>query len=539
MRAKRQRESVPVAPGEGEEAVREDVLLTAAVDELRERAERLHEASEDLAAHNARLIAAQRELEDERARYRELFELAPDAFLLTDTDGIVVEANDRATALLTGERGVLVGRPLAAFVEAASSDEFQRRLVELAKAGGRRTAEVRIGTGDGPMLDVEARVATVAQRSDGGRLLWLLRDVTERVGRARELGERLTERTDELERTRGRRERERVHVRDLFERLEEGVIGVDERAVVAYANESAQALFMPMPIVVGEPLPEPWPNVSLKAMVASLFSSSTRLRDVDVTAPDGRLLTIRGIPAVGSGTAGLVVTDVSTRERRERAEREFVANAAHELRTPLTAITGAIEVLQAGAKEDPGERDRFLAHIERECARLGRLSTALLVLARAQMGVEPPRLELVSIRPVLDVVASETRPARGVELDVSCPPDLAVFANRTLIEQALGNLVSNAAKHTQRGRISLRGSEEDDWVSLEVADTGPGIAPDAQIRATERFYRSGGAEGFGLGLAIASESARAIGGRLELDSEPGRGTTARLVLPSAQVVTRV
>ncbi|HEV2901982.1 MAG TPA: histidine kinase dimerization/phospho-acceptor domain-containing protein, partial [Gaiellaceae bacterium] len=89
-----------------------------------------------------------------------------------------------------------------------------------------------------------------------------------------------------------------------------------------------------------------------------------------------------------------VLRDVTVREQAERAERDFVTNAAHELQSPLAAIVSAIEVLQAGAKDGP-ERDVFLAHIERESDRLARLVRALLILARTQTGVEAPRDELV------------------------------------------------------------------------------------------------------------------------------------------------
>jgi PAS domain S-box-containing protein len=525
-------------PAHGDEPGPGDVLLAAAVDELRERAERLHKVTEDLAGQNERLLAAQEALEDERARYRELFDLAPDAFVLTDADGRIVEANGQASDFLGVRADLLVREALAGFVEPAARDALQAALLGLTKPGQRRTADLRMTPRDGATLDVEATVAAVPQRSDGAALLWLLRDVSARVGAARSLGQRLSQRTEELDRTRERAERERVHLRDLFQRLQEGIVAVDVHGAVVYANEPAKHLFSPVGLVEGEPLPEPWPGVQLGPLVRSLFTTRPMVRDLHVTTDEGRVLALRGIAALGSETAGLVVTDVSTRERRELAEREFVANAAHELRTPLAAMSGAIEVLQSGAKDDPAVRDRFLDHIERECARLERLSTALLLLARAQMGVESPRLEVVPLRPVLDLVARETHPASGVRLEVSCVPDLAAFANRSLVEQALGNLASNAAKHTHHGSIALRGVAADDrWVSIEVADTGPGIAPDRQLRAAERFYRAGGAEGFGLGLAIATEAARAVGGRLELDSEPGRGTTARIVLPSAEMVT--
>ena len=537
MRNARDGESPPVTEHEPVPE-RADALLTATVDELRERAERLHRATENLETQNEQLLVAKDELEDERARYRELFDLAPDAFLLTDTNGKVVEANERASAFLGLRGDFLAGKPLAAFVEPSSRVEFRRELLGLAKEGGRRTAELRIRPRGAETLDVEATVSALPRRSDGAALLWLFRDVSERVGAARRLGQRLSERTVELERARVLAERERIHLRDLLQRLQEGVIAVDAKGLVAYANSPAKHFFLPARLVEGEPLPEPWPSVDLRGLVDSMFTPHSISGSLRVTTEKGRILAVRGIRALGAETAGLVVTDVSMRERRERAEREFVANAAHELRTPLAAITGAIEVLQSGAKEDAAERDRFLEHIERECARLGRLSTALLVLARAQMGVEPPRLEIVPIRPLLELVAAETHPAEGVSLEITCNRDLAAFANRPLVEQAVGNLASNAAKHTHEGRIVLRGiAGPDRWVSLEVADTGTGLPQDVQLRATERFYRTGSAEGFGLGLAIATESARAVGGRLEIESKTGRGTTARIVLPAAEVLT--
>src|SRR4029450_13967258 len=141
-------------------------------------------------------------------------------------------------------------------------------------------------------------------------------------------------------------------------------------------------------------------------------------------------------------------------ERQERAEREFVTNAAHQLQSPLAAIVSAIDVLQAGAKDDP-ERDVFLGHIDRETHRLARLAQALLILARAQTGAEAPRDEVVPLARFLQEIAGSLRPAAGVEVHVSCPEDIALITNQQLVEQALLNVAENAAKYTTEGRISL------------------------------------------------------------------------------------
>jgi two-component system, OmpR family, sensor histidine kinase ResE len=236
-----------------------------------------------------------------------------------------------------------------------------------------------------------------------------------------------------------------------------------------------------------------------------------------------------------------VLDDLTERERRELAEREFVSNAAHELRTPLTTIIGAVEVLQAGAKEHPEERDRFLAHIEREAARLARLAHALLSLARAHAGEEHPRLEPTLLEPLLREVAVDLRPQDGVAVDVECTPDLAAHVNRDLLEQALRNLGENATKHTPSGHVVLRAYASGRTVRVEVEDTGIGMSGEAQRHVFDRFYRGRDRdpEGFGLGLAIVAQAVRSLDGRIELDSAPGEGTRVRIVLERAQVREQV
>jgi PAS domain S-box-containing protein len=242
------------------------------------------------------------------------------------------------------------------------------------------------------------------------------------------------------------------------------------------------------------------------------------------------------VSSTGERTGSLAIfRDVTTRERSERAERDFVTNAAHELQSPLAAIVSAIEVLQAGAKDGP-ERDLFLSHIERESDRLARLVRALLILARSQTGVEAPKDELVALAPLLQDVAAALQFARRVQVEVDCDENLAMLTNRELVEQALMNLAENAAKQTSEGTVVLSAREQPDQrVELAVSDTGGGIAADERSRVFQRFYRveTNGAPGFGLGLAIVRAAADALGGDLELDSAVGVGTTVRLRLPGA------
>ena len=328
---------------------------------------------------------------------------------------------------------------------------------------------------------------------------------------------------------------ERDRLTRLLERLHEGVVTVSADGTVEFANDAARRMFAPDELRAGERVPEPWPGLPLRDLAIGLFRDAARVAHTRVESEE-RALSVVGLPADGADTVVLVFEDVSEEERRERAEREFVSNAAHELRTPLQTILGAVEVLNAGAKDDPAELDRFLDHIEREGKRLARLTRALLVLARAQTRKEDVVVRPVDLRPLLDEVASGAQPRDGVSIHVSCPPDLAALADRDLAEQALANLVANAVRYTAEGTITLAARANGPAVEVEVTDTGSGIPLAARERVFERFYRGGArsAEGFGLGLAIARESLRAIGGEVEVERAPTGGTTARAVLRAAR-----
>jgi signal transduction histidine kinase len=324
---------------------------------------------------------------------------------------------------------------------------------------------------------------------------------------------------------------ERDRLTRLLERLHEGVVTVREDGSVDFANDAAHALFGGSALREGSPVPEPWDGASLRDLAASLFEPGARVAYARAEA-DEQTISIAGIPAAGSDTVILVFEDVSEQERRERAEREFVSNAAHELRTPLQTILGAVEALKGGAKDDPDDLPRFLGHIEREGMRLARLTRALLVLARAQTREEPVALAPVDLCALLGELAARSRVHEGVRITVACPPGLAALAEPNLLEQAVGNLLANALQHTESGSVTLTARETAGGVEIEVADTGPGIPVEARARVFDRFYRAGarGADGFGLGLAIARESVRALGGDVVVEDAQDGGTRAVVVL---------
>jgi signal transduction histidine kinase len=336
-------------------------------------------------------------------------------------------------------------------------------------------------------------------------------------------------------------ESERDRLKILLERLHDGVLAVDGDLTVQFANAAAGELLGGASLETGRRLPD-WEPFALGELARTLFAPGAATVQERIDLADGSTYTVVGLPAGGMPpVAVLVLSDVTAQERRERAEREFVANAAHELRTPLAAIASAVEVLENGAKDDALERERFLRIVSRQSGRLNRLVRALLVLARAQTHQEEVPFEPVRLFPVLEDVAAEARSSEpaAAAIRIDCPEELYALGQRDLIEEIVSNLTANAVKHGGPGEIVLRAAATgSDAASIEVHDSGPGIRPEQRERLFDRFYRAGdaGADGFGLGLAIVREAVRALGGRIEITARPGGGTIVRVVL-EARVAT--
>lgn len=235
--------------------------------------------------------------------------------------------------------------------------------------------------------------------------------------------------------------------------------------------------------------------------------------------------------------------------RRLRAARQmqtdFVANVSHELRTPLTAIKGTVETLRDGAVDDPAVRDRFLGTVEDETDRLIRLVNDLLLLSRVDSEALNLQLDAVDMGQIIAGATDRFRRqveqgglAWRVKVDPSTPPALA-DADR--IEQVMTNLLDNAIKYSHvGGSIEIHaGPESDGNIGVDVKDSGIGIPAEDLERIGERFYRadrarSRAAGGSGLGLAIARTLIEAHGGRLQISSTPGQGTTVTFTLPPAR-----
>jgi len=219
----------------------------------------------------------------------------------------------------------------------------------------------------------------------------------------------------------------------------------------------------------------------------------------------------------------------------ERQERNFLMSVSHELRTPLTAIRGHVDALREGVAEDPEARAASLDVIAREGTRLERLVGDVLDLAKLEAHRFTVLTEEVDMERLCDQAYSAFgEEARRRRIDYAkrfeARPTIVSDGDRVL--QIISNLLSNAFRWTpDGGRVELELAASNGRVSVAVDDSGPGVAVEEQERIFRPFW-SRDDSGTGLGLAIAHELAMALGGSIELDSQPGQGSRFKLVLPS-------
>jgi two-component system OmpR family sensor kinase len=226
--------------------------------------------------------------------------------------------------------------------------------------------------------------------------------------------------------------------------------------------------------------------------------------------------------------------------RREEAlsrQRRFAADASHELRTPLTSIAGYAQMLEEWGLRDPQTAREGVAAIRQESERMQRLVEGLLALTRGDEGA-PLEIKHHDLAAVAEETARTARTAAGEKITLRyLPAKQPVNApfDRNRIRQVASILLDNAIKYTpEGGKVTVTVREKNGWAELEVSDTGVGIPEDQLPLIFERFHRvdpSRATGGIGLGLSIARQVAEAHGGKIEVESTPGEGSTFTLLLP--------
>jgi heavy metal sensor kinase len=286
-------------------------------------------------------------------------------------------------------------------------------------------------------------------------------------------------------------------------------------------------------------------SLTLLAGFAGYFLAARALAPIDRITSTARRISTQdlsarlNLPDHGDEVSRLANTFDQMLARIESGfarERRFTADASHELRTPLTVMRTILDFVREG--ERPAwEYRQALDDLAEETDRLQGLVEDLLQLARGEKGVELNREE-IDLSLLLSDVADSLRPLaenKGLDLTCNLPASLVISGDTDQLIRLIVNLLDNAIKFTENGSINLSARALDSQAVIEVADTGIGIPPEHLSHIFERFYTidsSRNSGGTGLGLSIARQIVRAHGGRLEVQSEEGRGTTFTVYLPA-------
>jgi len=264
---------------------------------------------------------------------------------------------------------------------------------------------------------------------------------------------------------------------------------------------------------------------------------------VSFSGPGSRGTVLLAVRPYGEGKKLLLSQDVTERERNDAMRRDFVANVSHEIRTPLTVLTGFLETM-SNLPLTEAERRRVLELMSQQTQRMQTLVGDLLTLAQLEGSPRPASDRWISLAKLLGQVRAdaEALSAGRHAFGFDSGDGVQVAGAEAELQSAIANLVNNAVRYTPGGgRIDVTWTVRGDGTGeLEVRDTGIGIAREHLPRLTERFYRVDGSRsrdtgGTGLGLSIVKHVAQRHGGELEIDSEPGKGSSFRLVFPAARI----
>ncbi|GIJ21666.1 two-component sensor histidine kinase [Micromonospora lutea] len=342
--------------------------------------------------------------------------------------------------------------------------------------------------------------------------------------------------------------------RRAIDSLRAGVVVLDEDDVPVLTNPAARAMGL---LRTGARPGSIMAHPLVRTLAGQVRRTGVR-REIELDLPRGRGnaeenplgVHLRAM-GLGSGYIAVEAVDVTESHRLARVRRDFVANVSHELKTPIGALQLLAEALLDATEPAEAERPelsedlvaarRFAERIQHESTRLGRLVQELLELTRLQ-GAEPqPAPEAVAVDWVISEVIDRTRTAaaaRRIEVTVEAERGLMLYGSDNQLATAVANLVENALNYSGEDRtVRIAARATGDQVEIAVTDQGIGIAPTDVDRIFERFYRADQARsratgGTGLGLAIVKHIASNHGGRVDVTSTLGGGSTFTLRLPA-------
>jgi PAS domain S-box-containing protein len=521
----------------------------------------------ELEMQNEELRRAQAELDAVRARYFDLYDLAPVGYCTISEEGSILEANLTASKLLGVARGELIKQRITRFIIKEDEDTYYQHRRQLLESGDPQNCELRMVKGDGTVFwtQLEAAVeqspatGTGPPAGDASVCRIVMSDITEHKRAETSL-------IDSLNRNKALLEA----IPDMF-----FVFAADGRIVDA-KTERPEDLYVPPETFLGKHVREVLPP-DLAHQTLGFIAEAQRTHElVQYTYT----LEVRGEPKefesrlvpCEDGTFMALVRNITERRRAEAALqrsaeelkrsneeiRQFAYIVSHDLRGPLCNVGGFVSELRRSivdlnlfvqpvikqlGETERAEADRILGRdvsdalgfIDSSVVRMDRLVSSLLRLS--QMGRHEQRLERLALGPLVSGLLATLRTqieARGATVTVHPLPE--IMADRVSVELVVSNLLGNAVLYldpARPGRIEVEGTRNAAELFMKISDNGRGIAPEHREQVFAPFRRAGSPDvpGEGMGLAYVQALLRRQGGRIWFDSQPGVGTTFSFVLP--------
>lgn len=331
----------------------------------------------------------------------------------------------------------------------------------------------------------------------------------------------------------------------ILESMADSLIAVDQNCNVVMINPPAERLFnVSQKEALGKHLLEIIRNNELyNSINETLAGNNIVYKEIRILTPEEKIFRVHIAPIMGEGNYGVVAVlrDITELRRLEKIRTEFVANVSHELKTPLTSIAGFVETLLDGAYKNKDHCLYFLGIIKEETDRMTRLINDLLYFSRIETSKEVIQKAKVYIPNVVMKALSVLQTSineKQHQITLDIPKDInPIISDKDSLLQILINLLDNAIKYTpHHGKIKIKAEEKEEYTSIIIADSGVGISKEALSRVFERFYRvdkarSNNLSGTGLGLAVVKHLAKGLSGEIDVESEPGKGSTFTVKIP--------